>query len=381
MEPSPPPSSNPSEAFSDVPQTPAPISRGISDRELPNPCSMGYERYKNVAPFAQGGGAVLETALDENLGRHVVIKKLLPELRKDPVMQIRFFREARVSAMIQHPATVPVYEIGRDNEGVPYFTMKKVEGQSLQEVLKSVASRDPAFKEFFARERLVDIFLQVARAVSSAHESGVVHRDIKPSNIRVGDYGDVYLMDWGIAKVMENKAKLPESGQVIEFENPEQLDLTESGRVYGTPRYMSPEQAQGDAEVDQRSDIFSLGILLHEMLTERPLFIGADRDEILRDVRTKFIKSPRSVVPLKMIPRELNAICMRALSHAPNDRYQTTRAMIDDLKAYRLGKGVSVQEDTPWEQFNRWYRRTMTKPAWLALAGGLVAGFLIARIK
>ena len=144
------------------------IRREDSDRPLPDPCPGGFSRYEDFAPLTEGGGATLKTGVDSYFGRRVVFKKLLPEFRDDPVMLQRFVREARVTALIQHPATAPVYEMGRDDQGTPYFTMKKVSGHSLQEILQGIAAHDPAFRSFAARDQLVDIVIQVGQAIASA---------------------------------------------------------------------------------------------------------------------------------------------------------------------------------------------------------------------
>ena len=353
------------------------IFPAISDQELPDPCQGGYERYTDFAPLNQGGGAILETAIDGHLGREVVFKKLLPEFRQDEVMIKRFLREARVTALIQHPATVPVYEIGRDPEGTPYFTMKKIEGHSLQEILKGVIEHDKTFDAFASRDTVIDLLITVGQAIAYAHESGVIHRDIKPGNIVIGDFGEVVVMDWGIAKVVGEKDEQLEDPH-SDLKAPAD-DLTVRGKVYGTPRYMSPEQAKGEDDIDHRSDVFSFGAVLFEVLCHRPLFYGANREEVLHQVLHRRIKSPRKLEPMKMIPNPLNEICMHALEKHPDDRYQSMAALIEDLQNYRVGRGISIIEHTPWQKMMQWNRSHFNRLSWLMLLIGLGLGWLLSR--
>jgi serine/threonine-protein kinase len=355
--------------------TPRVILPEISDQPLPVPCPGGYARYTEFNDLAEGGGAVLQTGIDTYLGREVVFKKLLPEFRDDEVMIRRFLREARVTALIQHPATVPVYEVGRDDENIPYFTMKKVAGHSLQEILSGIASHDPEYRAFDSREKLIDIIIQVAQAIAYAHECGVVHRDIKPANILVGDFGEVLVMDWGIAKVMGEKDENLEDPHG-DLDQPAD-GITLKGKVYGTPRYMSPEQAKGETNIDHRTDIFSLGAVIYEALTQRPLFFGADRKEVLHQILTRRIKSPAKLEPLKLIPAPLDALCMHALEKHADDRYQTMRELVEDLEHYRRNEGVSVIEETPWQRFSQWARPRFTRTAWaLLFVGGGIGWWL-----
>jgi len=353
------------------------IRQEESDRPLPDPCPGGYTRYRDFESLAEGGGAILETGVDDYFGRRVVFKKLLPEFRDNPGMLQRFIREARVTARIQHPSTVPVYELGRDETGTPYFTMKKVSGHSLQEILQGIIAHDPTFRPFATRDRLIDILIQVGLALANAHECGVVHRDIKPANILVGEFGEVLIMDWGVAKVYDN-SDTSLTDPHSDFHATDD-GLTVHGKIYGTPRYMSPEQAKGETDIDLRSDIFSLGAVLYEVLTRRPLFYGADRKEILHQVLHRRIQSPRKLEPLKNIPLELNAICMQALQKHPDDRYASMDDFIEDLQRYRRNEPVSVLTTTPWLSFINWQHRTVGRAGWFMLIAGTALGWWLGK--
>jgi serine/threonine protein kinase len=289
-----------------------------TDRDLPKHVKNGFTRYRDFKPLTQGGEAMLQTCYDENLGRTVVMKTLLPQLQNLEVYRKRFLREARVTAQIPHPATVPVYEISRDREGNAYFTMKRLGGRDLCDIL------------------------HIGQCLSYAHNLGVVHRDLKPANIMIGDYGEVTLLDWGLAKVwnMEDNEEIEQllrSGQ-------QQMSgrLTGRGDVQGTPFYMSPEQARETSDVDGRTDIYNMGIILYEILTNQSFMSGRNFKEIKRKILDGPLRTPADVLPRNAVPPELNAICRKALLKDPQDRYSSMDQLTDDLLAYLLGKPVSV---------------------------------------
>lgn len=343
----------------------------VTDRSLPQHIVNGYMRYEKFSKFAEGGTAVLEECLDKNLGRVVVMKRLHAHLADDEIEQKRFLREARVTALIQHPATVPVYEISRDRAGAVYFTMKKVEGVDLREILLGIVARDPAFKLKYQLKDLIEVLVQVGQAVAFAHSRGVVHRDLKPANILVGEFGEVMVLDWGLSKVLNE----PES---IHGELPEQdhlgLELTRRGKRAGTPLYMSPEQAAGDNQhIDGRCDVYSLGSILYEILTHENLVWGIDKDEVLERIQNQDPISPRKRTPQRKIPRELDSICMRAIQRKPEDRYPTLIEMVDDLRAYLLHEPVSAHRYSFKERFINWERRNTLLA--VALASALLGAF------
>ena len=185
-----------------------------TDVEFPSYQTMGFGRYSDFKPLAAGGSAQLRTCRDKNLGRTVVMKTLHPHLSKDQYMQSRFLREARVTAQLQHPVTVPVYDLGRDLEDRLYFTMKKVEGDTVRSIIERQADGDKTAIAQFDLERMLGVLVQVCSGLSYAHAHGVVHRDVKPENILVGAFGEAVLLDWGVAKVPESFLVAP-TGVVV----------------------------------------------------------------------------------------------------------------------------------------------------------------------
>ncbi len=353
----------------------------VTDKDLPRHIVNGFMRYDNFTKFAEGGTALLEECLDKNLGRVVVMKRLHAHMLDDEIEQKRFLREARVTALIQHPATVPVYEISRDRAGAVYFTMKKVEGVDLREILLGIVARDPSFRNKYAIKDLVEVLVQVGQAVAFAHSRGVVHRDLKPANILVGEFGEVMILDWGLAKILNEPHtehgdlpdKIPEKDHL-------RLELTRAGKRAGTPLYMSPEQAAGDNEnIDGRSDVYSLGSILYEVLTHENLVWGIDKDEVLERIQNQEPVPPRKRTPHRKIPKALDSICMRAIQRNPEDRYPTLLEMVDDLRSYLLHEDVSAHSYTFWERFINWERRNTMLA--VAVGSGILGAVLLASFQ
>lgn len=351
------------------------LSREITDAPLPPPGGGFEERFDASEPFKEGGGGTLVRVCDRFLNREVILKSLKSEHRDNPDVARRFLREARVTALIQHPATVPIYQMGRDPEGNPFFTMKEIRGDSLGKILRGVAAKDRAFDAFRSREVLIDLLIQVGQALAYAHECGVAHRDIKPDNVMVGAFGEVMVMDWGVAKILDG-----DDDEADELKPPPTLegdpDHTMYGKVYGTPRYMAPEQARGHTDVDERVDIFSLGAVLYECLVHRPLVFGADREELLRKICEEPFVSPAKKEPYRMIPPELDAIVMKALEKNREDRYPDMNTFVGDLQKFRRGEPVSVMATTRRARIQRWVKENLpVRRTSALLAIGALVGF------
>lgn len=359
-------------------QPDAPLAINISETDAPMPRQWlsGSLKYTDFMPLTEGGTAKLQTCLDKNLHRTVVYKTLHEHLQDSELETARFLREARVTAMIPHPGTVPVYEVGRDRAGVLFFTMKKLEGLDLRSILMAVSAKDKAAVAQYTQGMLVDVLIQACQTVSYAHAQGVIHRDLKPANILVGAFGEVTVLDWGLAKVRgEQTSAQVEAAVTIEATGKKlvSMELTQPGKRYGTPLYMSPEQARGDDSLDERSDIYNLGSILYEILTAQNLVWGNDVEEVLDQVLNRPTPIPSEVAPKQQIPPALEAICLKALAKDPEDRYPSVEALMQDLASYRDGESVSVYRATAWVRLMRWQARN-TLPLTAIFSGLIGAG-------
>ncbi len=356
---------------------PKQIGLETTDELFPRHWKSGSLKYSDFKPLTQGGTGELQTCLDRNLNRVVVYKTLRDHLLDSELENARFLREARVTALISHPGTVPLYELGRDSKGAMYFTMKKLEGLDLAEILKALAAKDIKTKREFPLSRLIDIMIQACQTISYAHSHGVIHRDIKPANILVGAFGEVTVLDWGLAKVHREEAdpiddlasvELPKGKEAV------RMELTQPGRRYGTPLYMSPEQAEGKANIDERTDVYNMGSVLFEVLTRQNLVFGNDIDQVLEMILERPTPQPIEAAPRLRIPKVLNAICYKALQKDPDDRYQTMNAFCDDLRAYRNGERISVYDYSLRERITQFSSRNVIT---LTALGGAAAGALL----
>ncbi len=284
------------------------------------------ERYRTVAPIARGGMGEIVRALDTQIGREVAIKRLPPMTgSRSEEWRQRFLREARVQALLEHPSVVPVYDLGFGAGGQPYFSMKRVLGETLHEVVERSSPEDLRR----SRNRLLRAFVTVCLALHFAHEHGVVHRDLKPDNVMIGPHGEVYVLDWGVAKILE----ITRTGAATAIPLPG--DETLPGEAVGTPGYMSPEQALGlGDDVDGRSDVFSLGAILFELLTGQHFFEGAHPQQLLAQT---IDPDRRKRAPRADVPPELQAVIDRATSYDHAVRHQSALALAQDVERYLDG--------------------------------------------
>ncbi len=308
-----------------------------TDPDLPRDVPPGLARYTGLRDMARGGSAILRSAFDRITGRTVAIKSLLPETKFDHRERRRLLREARVTAQLQHPNTVPVYDIGDDPEEGIYFVMKRISGENFFEVLKRIARGDEATIAAYPLSERLEVVIGACQALAYSHARGVIHRDVKPENIWVGNFGEVILLDWGVAKVWghtdDNEAIRQSVLKKSESSNEQLRTLTGGGQRPGTPLYMSPEQVDGSRNIDERSDVFSAGVVLYELLALREPFRGANIDETFHNIRHLNVVPPSERSPEREIPPAADAVVMKALQKRPGDRYQFMRDLIADLRA------------------------------------------------
>jgi serine/threonine-protein kinase len=319
---------------------------------MPSPQQTG-DRYQLQGEIARGGmGAVLR-GRDVDLGRDLAIKVLLEKHAANPEVARRFIEEAQIGGQLQHPGVVPVYDIGRFGER-PFFTMKLVKGQTLAALLRE-RSQPGVDTTSLPSEmpRLLDITLKVAQAMAYAHAKGVIHRDLKPGNVMVGAFGEVQVMDWGLAKVLaeggvadEERASRqhqPEEGTQIRTArstgSAETFGTqTEAGSLLGTPAYMPPEQANGDvAHLDRRADVFGLGAILCEVLTGKPPYVGRSSEEVRRKACNGDLADARARLDRCGADAELVVLTKTCLAAEAIDRPQDAQAVADGLTAYLNG--------------------------------------------
>ena len=308
-------------------------------------------RYNDKGEIARGGMGSIRKVFDDNLQRTVAMKVAFPEHRADPKVMQRFAEEAQIMGQLEHPNIVPVHDFGED-EGTKFFTMLYVRGKTLTDLLTENDAVDTR-EEYF---RFLSIFLRILDAVAFAHSRGVSHRDLKPDNIMVGNFGEAYLMDWGIARLLHRTGGMPAQGQgptktiamsaigkSIEDMMPvrvrrEAPPQDESGQIIGTFFYMSPEQALAQLElIDERTDIFLLGGVLYEILTKQPPYMGATVVDVVRQAQACQVIRPELIAPDSQIPKNLADICMKCLQKNQEHRYQTVLELKKDIENFLKG--------------------------------------------
>ena len=322
----------------DIETGPGPILKPYSP-ELPGPAERP-DRYQLFGEIARGGmGAVLK-GRDVDLGRDLAVKVLLESHRDKPELVRRFVEEAQIGGQLQHPGIVPVYELGAFSDRRPFFTMKLVKGRTLADLLR--ARKSPAEE----LSRFLNIFESIAQTMAYAHVRGVIHRDLKPSNVMVGSFGEVQVMDWGLAKVLpQGGTSADQPASRAEPEPPvsvirtarsdSESDASQAGSILGTPGYMSPEQARGEIElVDERADVFGLGAILCEILTGEPAFTGRSPSETMRKAGRGELAEAFARLDAHADEPELIELARHCLAPEREDRLPHAGAVAERITGY-----------------------------------------------
>lgn len=371
--------------------------------------SIDHPDFRVKEHLASGGmGAVLEVEEATTL-RPVALKVMHPSAMQSEDARSRFMLEAQVMARLEHPNIVPMHVLKKDAEGKPFYTMKKVVGRDLQQIISAIRKGHIRTAEDFPLARLLQIFQKICDAIGYAHSKGVVHRDLKPANVMVGEFGEVLVMDWGLAKIIgqdeaepsvEDSTDLGAELSESQLANSDLLDvgagLTMDGALMGTPQYMAPEQAEGRVnEIDGRTDVWALGGILYSILTLHPPVTGKSLQELLSKVRTGEIVSPtvfnssRAVgkklsvnpdfkllhCPSLKIPAALAAIVQQAMQVEPDHRYPTAEDLREDVEAWQNGFATAAEQAGLFKELGLllWRHKLATIGACLVIA--LAVGF------
>jgi len=292
------------------------------------------ERYRVGDRLGLGGMGEVRRCHDARVGRDVAMKTVRADAAGVAFVRERFLREARVQGQLEHPCIVPVYDIGLGDDGEAYFTMKRVRGVTLEHVVDGLRARDAALTARWSRRRLLAAFATVCGAVHYAHTRGVVHRDLKPGNIMLGDFGEVYVLDWGVARVLD----APDDVQAEPVDAPvPEAGRTAAGAVVGTAGYMPLEQIAGDPGLDGRADVYALGAILFEVLALEPLHAGGSVQALLASTITGADARASVRAPDRDVPPELDAICARATAKERAGRFASAGELLDAVERYLDG--------------------------------------------
>jgi eukaryotic-like serine/threonine-protein kinase len=352
-------------------------------RRLPAATTAGMtpgDRFEVQQVLAQGGLGVVFLARDREIDRTVALKQIKSQWADDEDSRARFLLEARVTGRLEHPGVAPVYALGADDTGRPYYAMRLIRGDSLLEVIDRF-HRDRDVERNHAKRmselrKLLQRFLDVCNAVDYAHSKGVIHRDIKPSNIMLGKYGETLTVDWGLAKVIGSDEDVALTTRMAPTTHDDDGGAmsTRLGTAIGTPAYMSPEQAAGRInELGPATDVYSLGATLFHLLTGNlPHPAEEDVGVMIAQAEHGPTIRPRQFVP--WLPRPLESICLKALAPQPTARYISARALSDDIQRWLADEPVQAHAERWTERTFRWLRNHRT------LATALVVAYLVATL-
>lgn len=352
------------------------VMRGVADAQMVQTLSLlepvpGFVRLSETAELAQseishytlsrvhdqGGLGRVGLAFDKSLCRDVALKEIRPDKQPTDQSLRRFVREAQITGQLEHPNIVPVYELACDQQrSYPFCTMRFVHGQSLGDAIEAYhQQRRAGAAAGLEFRRLLQAFVSVCHAIAYAHSRRVIHRDLKPSNVMLGKFGEVVVLDWGLAKLLDKPDGLPEEEQPVSRLDGAAGAQTLAGQVLGTPAYMAPEQALGrHAEIDALTDIYGLGTILFRILTGQRPHRGRDSQERMRHAAENPPPDPHLVTP--GVPGALNAICRKAMARSRLERYLSATALADDMQRWLGDEPVSVSRD-PWHaRASRWAR-------------------------
>ncbi len=356
-------------------------------------CAPISARYRPKGEIATGGMGVILRVWDQHLRRHLAMKVLLEEVKQQPARQSRFLEEAQVTGQLEHPGIVPVHELGIDERGRCFFTMKLVNGITLADVFEKAGVGADGWN----RTRVLSVILRVCEAMEFAHAKGVIHRDLKPSNVMVGKFGETYVMDWGLARVLgrsdSKNVRIAPDQTVSEVRTDRREGssatsgsplMTMDGDVVGTPCYMAPEQAQGDLErVGVQSDVYAIGAMLYHLLTGRMPFVEPGTHPSAHAILAMVLHAPPAPIHAftKDVPVELEAIVDKAMARSLTARYRSMTELAHDLRAFLERRVVKAYETGALAEMRKWVVRNRGLAAAAAVAIlTAVVGFVVVSV-
>jgi hypothetical protein len=313
---------------------------------LLNSLKIDRTRYGSSSFQASGGEKSIDKVFDFCTDRHVAMAQ--PLKKSTPIDREDFLREARITALLQHPNIMPIHDIGLNELGIPYFTMDFISGESLEEILHQLSRDNEAYKNKYSLSVLLSLFQKVCDAISYAHSRGILHLDLKPGNINVGSFGEVTVYDWGLAKVLKNERAESEAYPDLDLDAELLNDITLAGVVKGTPGYLAPEQIGNEQEKTIATDNYALGAILYSILTYRAPITASSMEALIKQTKAGEIKDPKILCPEKFIPVSLSSVCLKALSTKPEDRYTSVNKFQEEISKYQHGFATEAQHATLW---------------------------------
>ena len=312
--------------------------------------------YQVLGDIGKGGMGEVLLAYDTICGRRIALKKIRADLLTHKQMHRRFIKEARITSQLTHPAIIPIYTI-QDENNIAYYTMPYVQGETLKKIIRTTAEQEkkgePLHHIGGSIPALIRVFINVCQAIAYAHSKGVLHRDLKPENVIVGDYGEVLILDWGLAKLMRDK---DEEEEETEIPSPDPMhELTRIGKIVGTVTFMAPERGRGKPATVQ-TEIFALGVMLYQLLTLQPPFIRTTLEDFKKNMDREVFQEPSEIAPYRDVPRILSRIVKKCLEKDPKNRYQSVNALIRELENYIEGRSdwfliadLDIKRKEDWE--------------------------------
>ncbi len=358
--------------------TPKSIKKIFSDSLTSKP----HGKYRRPEKIGKGGMKEILKVRDRDTARDLAMAVLSGNTGANESSMTRFIYEARITASLEHPNIVPIHDIGLDDDSKPYFTMKLIEGESLAHVLMNVAADSPGYRQKYNLLHLLNIFVNVCNAIDFAHSKNIIHLDLKPENIQIGSYGEVLVVDWGLAKNLDDRDPgnaHEHSGRLesIRRDDGSAPHHTMDGEIKGTPGFMAPEQAAGHNQLKNTlTDIYALGALLYSMLTLKKPVSGTKLEELLDKTMAGDIIHPLKRSPERNIPTPLAAITLKAMALRQEDRYQTAAELIKDIQNYTENYATSAEKPNAIHHIRMFLKRHRTE-SFFALCVILLVAMLV----